>query len=513
MAELEKQPEPNPKDSDLPRVKKKPSSSKSKSKDQVSTSGKEQTPNNAHSKAKDAALNLDEFVHKLLIKSEDKSVTKLELEKLPDPLRATAAEILQIFEKTDYEISEKFKVDLLSDEIISAVISETENLSLSLKSFSFNRNAIAWRVIKSQSLVSLDIFEKFSKLSTKNYLVPRNVLMQVAEDLTTSPNFKKAPIIVQIKAISFLGKRKINPEKSISALGNITSDFNEQDENFQLQVIENLRKWDISSVYQFLTHIDSDRIRVALCTHLSEELTPIEIAKFFSWENPDSSLSKIGVYKRIVIPAVENFMKWNNKLEDLLILWPHLANPEYGFNLSQLKVKFKLLISKSGYLAASLRDDSVPLLQAELQVTKDALVSLEVRAEDLGNKLDVLKEVNEEISQELSEMRKDRQENSRDALAAHDAVERQVKVDLLRQLIPIFELALSGDGQEEFMKILEHQRIEMVGRVGQKIRWNPQICESLTGVEIAEGIIVKTGFTWFSGKEIIPLRRMLIKPE
>ena len=79
--------------------------------------------------------------------------------------------------------------------------------------------------------------------------------------------------------------------------------------------------------------------------------------------------------------------------------------------------------------------------------------------------------------------------------------------------MPAFEKALTSDAQGEVSRILEDYKIEKVGNVGQKIRWNALICESLTGEEIFEGIVVKTGFTWFDGKEVVPLRRMLLKSE
>jgi hypothetical protein len=132
---------------------------------------------------------------------------------------------------------------------------------------------------------------------------------------------------------------------------------------------------------------------------------------------------------------------------------------------------------------------------------------------DLTQKLAALMKVNEEIKSDLEEVRVARIESSRDVSAAQEAIERQIKIDTLRGLIPAMERALAGDAQNEILRILEDQRIEMVGRVGQKIRWNSQICESLTGEEISEGIVVKTGFTWFDGREIVPLRRMLLKSE
>ena len=196
-----------------------------------------------------------------------------------------------------------------------------------------------------------------------------------------------------------------------------------------------------------------------------------------------------------------------------MYLWPYLANPEYGFNLSEIKVKFKHLIAKNGYLEESLRDGAVPELQSEIQVLKDNLQVAEKRAEDVSQKLNVLIKENEEIRADLDEVRVTRLENSREARAAQEAIERQIRIDTLRDLIPAIERALISDEQNEILHILEEQGIEMVGRVGQKIRWNSQICESLTGEEISEGLVVKTGFTWFDGKEIVPLRRMLLKSE
>ncbi len=513
MAELEPELVAKQKESTLPKIKKQATNLKSKKSNPALSEPKKKKSNSSKKKEAIAKFDLNELLTSLLIKSENEDMSSEALDQLPQELQSTASEFAQLLWNYDFEISEKFKIELLSREVLDELLLRTENLSLSLKAYSHQKNTNALKIIKLSSFSSLENLDKFIKLLSKQYLVQKEILPMLADEITSSTAFKKAGFNLQIKTISSLARKKVDPSKAITVLGNVTTEFNEQDESFQLQVIENLRKWDISCVYQFLTHIDSDRIRVALCKHLAENLTPIEIAKYFVWQNPDSNLSKVGVFKRIVTPAIENFMKWNNKLEDLLILWPHLVNPENGFSLSQSKVKFKNLIGKSGYLAESLRDDSVPLLQDQLQVAQDALISLQGHTEDLGKKLNALQVMNEEISQELTDLRKERQENSREALAAHEAIERQIKVDLLRQLIPFFELALSGEGHEEFMKILEHQRIEMVGRVGQKIRWNPQICESLTGVEIAEGIIVKTGFTWFSGKEVVPLRRMLVKPE
>jgi hypothetical protein len=473
----------------------------------------ESSPESAETKPIKSPSNVNDLIQIAL--SMPKSIIEIQvnLESLPLEQKVTGEEILQLLSKPDFDITEKFKSHLISIENLDQLLIQTQNLSLALTSFSNHQNQKALRIIKSKSLATIIEFERFTKLSMKSYLVPRHMFKYIADEIVVSSVYRKSQVRIQLEVISFFANQSIDPTKLISGLGDITSEFNKEDEFFQNRFIESLRRFNICSVFQFLSHMDSERIRVALCNKINQDLTVKEIAEFFTWTNPEVNLSKIGLYKRIIVPSVENFIKWNNNLEDLLYLWPYLTNPEYGFNLSEIKVKFKQLIAKSGYLAESLRDGAVPVLQNEIQVLKESLQVAEKRAEDLSQKLNVLIKVNEEIKADLDEVRVTRLENSREARAAQEAIERQIRIDTLRELIPTMERALASDAQNEILHILEEHGIEMVGRVGQKIRWNSQICESLTGGEISEGLVVKTGFTWFDGKEIVPLRRMLLKSE
>lgn len=457
--------------------------------------------------------NVNDLIEMALSKQQTIIDIQVNLDSLPSDQKVTGAEILQMLSKPDFDLTDKFKTDLISVENLDQMLTKTQNLSLAFLAFSNHRNQKALRIIKNKSLTTLIDFERFKKLSIKSYLVPRHMFTYLADEIVASSTYKKSQVRIQLEVISFFANQSIDPTKLIAGLENITSEYNKEDEAFQNRYIESLRRFSVCSVYQFLGHLDSERIRVALCNKIIQDLSVKEIAEFFTWTDPEPNFSKIGLYKRIIVPSIENFIKWNNSLEDLLYLWPHLTNPEYGFNLSELKVKYKQLISKSGYLAESLRDGAVPVLQSEVRSLKDSLRVAEKRSEDLSQKLSVLIKVNEEIKSDLDEVRVTRLENSRDSKAAQEAIERQIKIDTLRGLIPTMERALASDAQAEILPILEEQGIEMIGRVGQKIRWNSQICESLTGEEISEGLVVKTGFTWFDGKETVPLRRMLLKSE
>lgn len=446
-------------------------------------------------------------------KSNKTQQIEYKIDQLPELQKNTASEVLLLFKDQDYEISDKFKFEIIQEKNLQELLIRTQNLSLCLKTFSDKRDPAALRIIKNKSLNSTREFHIFKKLASKHSLLSRFAFPQLAEEIFSSTIFKKSDCIIQIQAAAFFAKNGINPTKIISHLDNVTEHFNNQDENFQIEIFRGLRKWHIESVYHFLSHIDGDRLRIDFCKIIIEELTLDEILCFFNWKNADSKFSKIGIYKRIIYPYLDNFIKWGQDLESLLLLWPYLIQPENGFELVVLKTKFKGLIGKNGILPESLRDGSVPLLQREIQEAKDSLNTLKRELTGTQEKLTLSLKIQEEISSELEELRTFKRENIRDVMIAHESVERQLRIDLLRDLVPIFEKALSSEKAPDIISMLEDLKIEVVGTLNQKVRWNPSICESLTGAELSEGVVVKTGFTWFTGKEVVPLRRMLLKPE
>ena len=106
----------------------------------------------------------------------------------------------------------------------------------------------------------------------------------------------------------------------------------------------------------------------AVTNKIIEDLQVSEIYDFSKWTNPEPNSPKAGIFKRIIRPAVENFIKWNNNIEDLLLLWPFLVNPSNDFNISEIKAKFKNSINKAGHISESLRDGAVPILQEKIEM-------------------------------------------------------------------------------------------------------------------------------------------------
>jgi hypothetical protein len=246
---------------------------------------------------------------------------------------------------------------------------------------------------------------------------------------------------------------------------------------------------------------------------MRSSITPDELYKFYKWQNSDSNFNTESFFLKIVKPSCEKFFQQNSSLEDLLLIWPFLVDPKYKFDLNLIRVKFKSLVNRENYLAESLQDPALPKLQDELFRTREDLKISENTREDLQNQIKVATLRESQILEELSELKKKRIENSKENLSGVNAMERQTKIDQIREFLPLLDLVSTSLDNSEILRILESIGIEVIGRVGQKAKWNSLFCESLTGDEMAEGVVVRSGYTWFSGKEVIPVRRMLLKSE
>ena len=147
--------------------------------------------------------NVNELIQIALSMPKTTTEIKVNLESMPLDQKSTSGEILQLLSKPDYEITDKFQADFISIENLDALLNKTQNMSLALTSFSNHRNQKALRIIKSNSLTTLIEFERFTKLSTRNFLVPRHMFNHIADQIIASSVYKKSQIRIQLEAISF----------------------------------------------------------------------------------------------------------------------------------------------------------------------------------------------------------------------------------------------------------------------------------------------------------------------
>lgn len=423
------------------------------------------------------------------------------------------SEIKKALVESDYEVSDKFKVKLLEENTLEAVITRTNNLSIALKSYAKYEEAQFLKVIGSKLLGTVDDFDTYAKLLLKQSLFPRTKLQIIKLDLQELSLYKKSPIAIQMKVISFFASQGIDPTKNIILLPNVSSEFNSHDEDSQIDIINGLRSYGFGSLIQFLTHIDMDKVRINVLNHLRNSISAQDLYVYHNWKNPDTNLSTANLFIKVIKPACESFIQKSNSLENLLLAWPMLVNPANNLELSSIRVKFKSLVAKENHLAQSLQDPALPLLQDQVSKLREELEESSKLGLQLQSKIQTQIDINSEITEQLLELKKKRIESTKENLTGREAMEKQIKIDQLRELLPLLDFVSSTPDSASSIKALESVGIEVIGKIGQKTRWNASFCESLTGEEMEEGTVVRQGYTWFSGKEVIPLRRMLLKSE
>ena len=434
------------------------------------------------------------------------------LQKNEDVFDSTTNILKMAIIDNNFDIPSSFSLEGIIFEKLEKISAFTENYSLLVRAYQYTNSAKISKRIKNLIFSSVDNFDNFLKNVSKSNVVSKKLLTAYVEELCQSSYFEKSPLNVKLRVISFLCYQDRNPTNYLKDLENITIEFNDFDDETQWQTIRALDNWSSTAVYQFLTHLDSDRIRYALSNRLLDYLTADKVYDFFVWEKIPYKMNKVGVFKRIIKPWCEKIYDRTVDLQDLILLWPYLVEPKYGFKEEELKVKLKSLINSKGVLAQSLRDKAIPVLQSELQKLKDDSRELRSSLAQSQARVEELSSINTEIQSELIEFRNQKIVQSKESLGARESNNRQVKIDLLKELVPFVEASLANSSPDQLVRILEKLGLEMVGKPGQIVRWNPQICESLTGESIQEGEVVNSGLTWFDGNSVIPIRRMLIKP-
>jgi len=457
---------------------------------------------------------LDEFLIRIL---REKTLNDLKISTFLAGItveeQLVASEIAHAISNNEYDIADKLTLSRIHSKTLESLVKKTRNPKLVLKIAAYLNSTSVNQELFDLMFKDQSSFINISILMSKQYLVPRPRFAQLVRELQICSQFKKASVPVRILAIAYLAENQVDVTKNISSLDLITKEFNEQNDEYQRKVIKKLRLGEIQFLYQFLTHIDSERLRVELVKELREQITPLELVMYFQWKNPDPNFSGSGIFLRIVRPACEKIISYSRNLEDLLTIWPYITDPRNDFKLDKIRLKFRELIAKPGYLQESFRDPAMPVLQDKFFAVQNEVIYGNGLIESLRAKLEAESKIVLDLTGELNDLRAKRVESGREKSLGQEAVVRQIKVDQLRSLIPLFDI-LSKDLESGAPEaLLESLGIEIIGRVGSKLRWDPRYSESLTGQELTAGIVVRIGYTWFTGKEVVPLRRVLIKSE
>lgn len=93
------------------------------------------------------------------------------------------------------------------------------------------------------------------------------------------------------------------------------------------------------------------------------------------------------------------------------------------------------------------------------------------------------------------------------------AIERQIRINQLRSVVEVMESEISRETSSRIPVALERIGIKRIGIPGESIKWDNSVCESITGMEITDPVVIKSGYTWDESGEKTVLSKVLVKPK
>jgi hypothetical protein len=92
-----------------------------------------------------------------------------------------------------------------------------------------------------------------------------------------------------------------------------------------------------------------------------------------------------------------------------------------------------------------------------------------------------------------------------------DAMSQSAKVEVIKSLVEGLDHLLHGSEGFAIERALQKIGITKLGDPGSIFTWDSELSETLTGVAIDEGLVVRSGYTWLNGDKKVVIRRVLLK--
>jgi hypothetical protein len=257
------------------------------------------------------------------------------------------------------------------------------------------------------------------------------------------------------------------------------------------------------SISELILSQNVETVSIEFVRNLRAKLSSLLIIEILKNENISRSPKHLSLF---IEPRLKEIISNAQSLESilpLLLVGPQLKN----FGLFDLITeKTKELLGKKEELAILLED---PFLR-DIEFKNDQLSRLvdkqKVDLLDFENELRSSKAQIEKLKKMINVSEERNIGEARNEIDTRAQRDRQIRVDIYKDLIKVFEKDLNASNI-----ILENFGLEQLGIVSEKFAWDHEICESITRETLTEGLVVKPGYIWWDGNSKVVIRRVLLK--
>jgi hypothetical protein len=448
------------------------------------------------------SISKDEFVAKLFSKSEKSKISEI-ISKVEKKDLLICQELLNCLKDDRYKISSKVKLTTLSIQNIQAIVKNTNNHSLlsACLYLIFDQKTFLFIYEKMNKLGLLDNLYQFLNKQKRSPNINSYLISIFLSDIyneTIKESFKYDLFNLTLNLINneSLLLEQIKKDRTSKIVGNLKPAEMEK-------LIDVFIYGRASSISELILSQNLETVPIEFVRNLRAKLSPELIVEILKNENILRSTKHLSLFIEPRLKEIIGNAQNLEKILPLLLVRTQLQN--FGL-LDLIADKTKELLGKKEGLAIFLED---PFLR-DIESKNDQLIQLVDKQKiELMNSEEELKSSKVQIDKLKKVISFSEERNMGDARNEIDTRaqrDRQVRIDIYKELIKVFEKDLNTSNT-----ILENFGLEQIGLVSEKFAWDQEICESITSESLTEGLVVKSGYVWWDGNSKVVIRRILLK--
>ena len=455
-------------------------------------------------------INLQEFLSELL-HSPKKSPA---LDKVSESDLKVATELKNAFLDHDYKIKSPLDFELIGNQNLQKLIKASSNNSFLLGVFFKYQGSpsgdLAITKILRESKKFPDLLQHLELHSKKTYF--QNMLLHLSAVLKSNTDEFK-----ELRWWLLLNINEANLQQFSKSSAWVT--LKGKSEEFLalpgIQLSQILRKTfkDRVLFLEFLIHLEiqkSSKAKLELLKKVLEEVNAEDILalKFSTKREINRTFIEV-----LFIESLQNKLDLTRTLEGCLPFY--LLDGIYPniFGGDRIKRSWKRVQLVEDGLVEKFRSDEINRLSNDLEQIKSEFLEKSRVLEEAVNRQESTQKELEKSHSALQNLENRLRERVSGQNSGNLAIERQIRINQLRSVVEILESEISRETNSRIPIALERIGIKRIGIPGESIKWDSSVCESITGMEIIDPVVIKSGYTWDESGEKTVLSKVLVKPK
>ena len=436
-----------------------------------------------------------------------------EINRLPDSDLEIAAEIRNAFLNHEYQIKKRIKLESVDAQKLHKLVKLSTNGSFLTEIFIRFHGSPIGDLALNRILREIKKYPEFSQIleieSKKSHF--QNLLLNLAALLKSNTDDYRElrwwlllhisePNLIQFTRSSTWMTLKGKSEELFKLPG--------------IQLSQILRKISKDRVIflEFLIHLEiekSSKSKIVLLKKVLEGVFVEDLLALIFVAKKEINRNFIEI---LFIESLQNKLDLTRTLEGCLPFY--LLDGIYPniFGGDRIKRSWKRVQLAENGLVEKFRSDDVNRLSNDLEQLTGEFLEKKIEIEDLTARLKATQ--NELQKSRLAQQ--NLEERLRERVSGQNsgnlAIERQIRINQLRSVVEVLEPEISKENGSRIPLALERIGIKRIGIPGETLDWDSSICESITGMEILNPMVIKSGYTWTEGGDISVLIKALVKP-